>query len=121
MSWMRLHSSLLFLPLGDVIQGPDLAHGCWQVELALVKSLASKAGAVNASQLEYVLQKVLLLLASMHQRAAGGRSPLQLQAGATVIFDALRQIAACQVDLAACLHPASAGYHQGLGKPFPWN
>lgn len=61
-------------------------------------SLSGKVRVVTDVQLEYLLQKVLLLLASMHQRAAAGRSPLQLRAAAAAMLDTLGSIASCEVE-----------------------
>ena len=63
----------------------------------MLRALTGKAAGSGANELEYLLQKVLMVLASMHRRAASGRSPLQLSESAAVIFDALRVVDACEV------------------------
>ena len=63
----------------------------------MLRALTGKAAGSAANELEYLLQKVLMVLASMHRRAASGRSPLQLSESAAVIFDALRVVDACEV------------------------
>lgn len=68
-----------------------------QVQLAVLRALTSKAAGSGSNELEYLLQKVLMVLVSMHRRAASGRSPLQLSEAAAVIFDALRVVDACEV------------------------
>lgn len=70
-----------------------------QVQLAVLRALTSKAAGSGANELEYLLQKVLMVLVSMHRRAASGRSPLQLSEAAAVIFDALRVVDACEVNI----------------------
>lgn len=63
----------------------------------MLRALTSKAAGSGSNELEYLLQKVLMVLVSMHRRAASGRSPLQLSEAAAVIFDALRVVDACEV------------------------
>ena len=68
-----------------------------QVQLAVIRALAVRAPAVTAVQLEYLLQKVLHILATVSQRNFAGRSPLQLQAMATALFEALQGVDSCKV------------------------
>lgn len=49
--------------------------------------------------------QVLHILATMAQRSFGGRSPLQLQVTATVLFEALQAVDACKVCTACCCIP----------------
>ena len=80
------------------------AKSAWraQVEVAVLRALTARAPTAPAPQLEYLLQKVLMLLATMAQRAGAGRSPLQLRAAAATAYHALRTVAACEV-IPACL------------------
>lgn len=65
--------------------------------MAVLRALTARAPTAPAPQLEYLLQKVLMLLATMAQRAGAGRSPLQLRAAAATAYHALRTVAACEV------------------------
>jgi len=71
------------------------------VEVAVLRALAARAPAAPPAQLEYLLQKVLMLLATMARRAGGGRSPPQLRAAAATAYHALRAVAACEARRAA--------------------
>ncbi len=68
----------------------------------MLRALTVRAPTAPAPQLEYLLQKVLMLLATMAQRSGAGRSPLQLRAAAATAYHALRTVAACEVT-PACL------------------
>ena len=70
-----------------------------QLQLSVMRALAARVPAVTAAQLEYLLQKVLHILATLAQRQFAGRSPLQLQAMATVLFDTLQAVDACKVSI----------------------
>ena len=61
-----------------------------QVQVAVVQSLAAHVGQADPRPAEYLLQKVLLLLAAMHKRSACGKTPVQLRELAEAAFDALR-------------------------------
>ncbi len=63
----------------------------------MLRALTVRAPTAPAPQLEYLLQKVLMLLATMAQRSGAGRSPLQLRAAAATAYHALRTVAACEV------------------------
>jgi len=67
----------------------------------VLRALAARAPAAPPAQLEYLLQKVLMLLATMARRAGGGRSPPQLRAAAATAYHALRAVAACEARRAA--------------------
>ena len=73
-----------------------------QVQQTVLRALTSKAAGSGPGGLEFLLQKVLMVLASMHRRAASGRSPLQLSESASIIFDALRVVDACEVNPCSC-------------------
>ena len=63
----------------------------------MLRALTARAPAAPAPHLEFLLQKVLMLLATMARRAGGGRSPLQLRGAAATAYHALRTVAACEV------------------------
>lgn len=63
----------------------------------MLRALTARAPTAPAPQLEFLLQKVLMLLATMAQRAGAGRSPLQLRGAAATAYHALRAVAACEV------------------------
>jgi hypothetical protein len=48
--------------------------------MALFAVLAPAAGGASNQQLEWLLQRLLLMLAAMHQRASSGEGRLQLRA-----------------------------------------
>lgn len=52
---------------------------------------------MTSAQLEYLLQKVLYILARLSQRSFAGRSPVQLQTMATALFEALQAVDSCKV------------------------
>ena len=64
-----------------------------------MQSLAAHVGQADPRPAEYLLQKVLLLLAAMHKRSACGKTPVQLRELAEAAFDALRAVNACEVRL----------------------
>ena len=68
-----------------------------QTEVAVIRSLAAHAGTAAPPQVEFLLQKILLVLASMAARSSGGRSPLQLRAAVATLYHALRTVAASEV------------------------
>lgn len=68
-----------------------------QMQLAVIRAMTARAPAVTAAQLEFLLQKVLHILATMAQRSFAGRSPVQLKDMATALFEALIAVDAAKV------------------------
>ncbi|KAK9812139.1 hypothetical protein WJX73_010615 [Symbiochloris irregularis] len=60
-----------------------------EMQLSVIRALTARAPAVTPAQLEFLLQKVLHILATMAQRSFAGRSPVQLKDMATALFEAL--------------------------------
>lgn len=58
---------------------------------------------MTSAQLEYLLQKVLYILARLSQRSFAGRSPVQLQTMATALFEALQAVDSCKVLPPSCV------------------
>ncbi|KAK9813191.1 hypothetical protein WJX72_010407 [[Myrmecia] bisecta] len=86
-----------------------LNSGAHEVQMVVIKALSSRASSAGSGQLEFLLQKILLVLASMHQRSASGRSPLQLTEAAHTIFEALRIVDSCELaDQKVQLHLVAA-------------
>ncbi|KAL6772016.1 hypothetical protein ACKKBG_A28655 [Auxenochlorella protothecoides x Auxenochlorella symbiontica] len=67
-------------------------RGGERTELALLHGVARLVASATLRQLEWVLQRVLLLLATIHQRASCGRTQEQLRAAARVAFAVLYQV-----------------------------
>ena len=70
---------------------------CEQVQMAVLRALSARTEACSAGQLQWLLQRVLHLLASMRQRGAAGLSPAQLQEASLAAWDAVRAVDSCQV------------------------
>ena len=68
-----------------------------QVQMAVLRALSARTEACSAGQLQWLLQRVLHLLASMRQRGAAGLSPAQLQEASLAAWDAVRAVDSCQV------------------------
>ncbi|KAL4419122.1 hypothetical protein ABPG77_004514 [Micractinium sp. CCAP 211/92] len=79
----------LFSTLDDM-----LIAGGHTAEMALLAVLAPLAPRASSQQLEWLLQRLLLMLAAMHQRGSSGKTPSQLAEAAATAFVALRQIEA---------------------------
>ncbi len=80
----------------------DLLQEVWgeageQEEVKVIWAVAQRAGVLLDGQLEYLLQKALMLLAIIRQPSTGGRSPLQLKGAATVVLRAVHSIYQHQV------------------------
>ena len=91
----------------------------------MVQSLAAHVGQADPHPAEYLLQKVLLLLAAMHKRSACGKTPVQLHELAEAAFDALRAVNACEVRLnyivvAWAHHAAHAGDKEHPSAILAW-
>ena len=65
--------------------------------MAVLRALSARTEACSAGQLQWLLQRVLHLLASMRQRGAAGLSPAQLQEASLAAWDAVRAVDSCQV------------------------
>lgn len=72
--------------------------GFVQEEVQVIWAVAQRAGSLLDGQLEYVLQKALMVLAVLGQPSTGGRSPLQLKLAAAAVLRSVHSIYQHQVD-----------------------
>ncbi|KAL4439732.1 hypothetical protein ABPG75_002733 [Micractinium tetrahymenae] len=86
-----------------------LIAGGHSAEMALLAVLAPAASRASSQQLEWLLQRLLLMLAAMHQRSSSGKTSTQLTEAAAAAFVALRQIEAHEfTEQRLCMHFAAA-------------
>lgn len=67
-----------------------------QIQLAVLQSLTAHVAQFGDTAMEFLLQKVLMVLTYLHRRAAG-TVPHQLQGLAIACFTALRAADTCEV------------------------
>ena len=65
--------------------------------MAVLRALSARTESCSAGQLQWLLQRVLHLLASMRQRGAASLSIPQLHEATLAAWDAVRAVDACQV------------------------
>jgi len=73
-----------------------------EVQMAVLAALAEGMPMASTQQVEFLLQKILWLLASIAQRQTCGKPPSQLTETASAVFDCLRMIDGC--DTSASSH-----------------
>lgn len=67
-----------------------------QIQLAVLQSLTAHVAQFGDTAMEFLLQKVLMVLTYLHRRAPGS-VPQQLQSLAIACFTALRAADTCEV------------------------
>ena len=70
-----------------------------QIQLAVLQSLTAHVAQFGDTAMEFLLQKVLMVLTYLHRRAPGS-APEQLQGLANACFIALRAADTCEVSAA---------------------
>lgn len=78
-----------------------LVHNGHVAEVALLSVLAPAAAGASPQQLEWLLQRIQLMLAALHQREAGGERAFLCQLSCVLAASASRE---CLRE-AACWHP----------------
>lgn len=69
-----------------------------QIQLAVLQSLTAHVAQFGDTAMEFLLQKVLMVLTYLHRRAPGS-VPQQLQSLAIACFTALRAADTCEVSM----------------------
>lgn len=70
---------------------------CMQVQLAVLQCLTACIAQLSDAAMEFLLQKVLMVLTLLHRRASSSLDTAQLQALAHASFLALRAADTCEV------------------------
>ena len=85
-----------------------------QVQLAVLHSLTASVAQLSDAAMEFLLQKVLMVLTLVHRRPSGSPVPAQLQALAQACFLALRAADTCEVCLSTVTLPHALAFKTGL-------
>lgn len=85
-----------------------------QVQLAVLGSLTGCVAQLKDAAMEFLLQKVLMVLTLLHRRPATSLTPPQLQALAQACFSALRAADTCEVGRTLTSNSFSLIPHGGL-------